>query len=130
MYSKIFSSFEIQVFKKCQNKSVCDRRFLRCILYVCKLLRLWWSYKVEKAHLDLGCLLCNTYIKNITTTCSYIFNTSFNEIPSFGYLGKVEDRKNSLIFRQLKGNNSSMNDDTLLKLNMHSNTIVIYIQYK
>ena len=84
-------------------------------------------YAIEDS---LGVYFTRTYIKNITTTCSYIFNTSFNEIPSFGYLVMVEDRKNSLKFRQLKGNNSSITDYTLLKLNMHSNTIVIYIQYK
>ena len=42
----------------------------------------------------------------------------------------AEDRKKSLIFRQSKGNNSSKTDDTLMKLNMHNNTMVIYIQKK
>ena len=42
----------------------------------------------------------------------------------------ADDRKKSLIFRQSKGNNSSKTDDTLMKLNMHNNTMVIYIQKK
>ena len=51
----------------------------------------------------------------------------FHEIPSTGYLDMDEDKK-SLKFRLSKGNNSSITDDTLMKLHMHN--IVIYIQYK
>ena len=54
----------------------------------------------------------------------------FHEIPSLGYKVMTEDGKKSLKFRQSKGNNSSITDDTLMKLNMHNNTMVIYIQYK
>ena len=38
--------------------------------------------------------------------------------------------KKSNKFRLLKGKNSNINDDTLMKLHMHVHTIVIYIQYK
>ena len=41
----------------------------------------------------------------------------------------AEDGKRSLKFRQSKGNNSSITDDILMKLNMQNNTVVIYIQY-
>ena len=33
-------------------------------------------------------------------------------------------------FRQSKGNNSSITNDTLVKLHVHNYTVVIYIQYK
>ena len=42
----------------------------------------------------------------------------------------MDDDEKSLNFKQSKGNNSSIVDDTLLKLHMHNHTIVIYIQYK
>ena len=42
----------------------------------------------------------------------------------------AEDGKGSLKFRQSKGNNSSVTDDILMKLNVHNNTVVIYIPYK
>ena len=32
--------------------------------------------------------------------------------------------------RQSKGNNSSITDDTLIKLQVHNHIMVIYIQYK
>ena len=54
----------------------------------------------------------------------------FHETPSLGYLVMTEDGKKSLKFRQSKGNNSSITDDTMMKLIMHNNTMVIYIQYK
>ena len=53
----------------------------------------------------------------------------FHEIPSNGYLVIAED-KISLKFRQSKGNNSSITNNTLLKVRLHNNIIVIYIQYK
>ena len=54
----------------------------------------------------------------------------FSEIPSIGYLVVTEDgKKKSLKFRQSKGNNSSITDDTLMKIHVHNHTIVIYIQY-
>ena len=39
----------------------------------------------------------------------------FHEIPSIGYKVKAEDEKKSMKFRQSKGNNSSITDDTLVK---------------
>ena len=36
----------------------------------------------------------------------------------------------SLKFRQLKGNNSSLADDTLMKLHMHNHNMFICIQHK
>ena len=36
----------------------------------------------------------------------------------------------TLKFRQWKGNNSAITDDTLIKLHVHNLTMVIYIQYK
>ena len=42
----------------------------------------------------------------------------------------AEDGKNSLEFRQSKGNNSSITDATLMPLHVHNHAIVIYIQYK
>ena len=40
-------------------------------------------------------------------------------------------KEKSLKFRQSKGNNSSITDDTLMKLYVHNHTMVfIYIQYK
>ena len=41
----------------------------------------------------------------------------------------VEDGKGSLKFNQSKGDNSCITNDTLIKLNVHNNTVVIYIQY-
>ena len=40
----------------------------------------------------------------------------------------AEDGKKSLKFRQSKGNNSSITDDTLMKLKVHNNTMVMFIQ--
>ena len=54
----------------------------------------------------------------------------FYEVPSIAYKVMAEDGKKSLKFRQSKGNNSSITDDTLMKLHMHNHTMVIYIQYK
>ena len=42
----------------------------------------------------------------------------------------ADDRKKSLQFRQSKGDNSSINHDTLMELHVHNHTIVICIQYK
>ena len=42
----------------------------------------------------------------------------------------VEDVKRSLKFRKSKGNNSSITDDTLMKLHVHNHTMTIYIQYE
>ena len=56
--------------------------------------------------------------------CLYI-QYKFHEIPSYG-----QGRKKLLKFRQLKGNNSSMTDATLMKLHMHNHIMVIHIQYK
>ena len=42
----------------------------------------------------------------------------------------VEDGKKTLKFRQIKGNNYSITNDTLVKLHMHNHTVVVYIQYK
>ena len=42
----------------------------------------------------------------------------------------AEDRKKSFKFRQSKGNNSAITDDTPIKLHMHNPTLIIYIQYK
>ena len=41
----------------------------------------------------------------------------------------AEDGKYILIFRQSKGNNSLITDDTQVKLRVHNHSIVIYIQY-
>ena len=57
----------------------------------------------------------------------------FQEISFIGHLVMAaENRKIKLIFRQTKGDNTSITHDTLMKLHMHSHTIVIYIyiQYK
>ena len=53
----------------------------------------------------------------------------FRELPSIGYLGVAKDGKPSR-FRQSKGNNSFITNDSLMKLHMHNHTIVICIQYK
>ena len=50
----------------------------------------------------------------------------FHEIPAFGYLVMTEDRKKSLKFRQSKGDNSSITQDTLV----HNHNKFIYIKYK
>ena len=42
----------------------------------------------------------------------------------------AEDRKKSLTFWQIKGNNSAITDDTPKNLHVHNHTIVIYIRYK
>ena len=42
----------------------------------------------------------------------------------------AEDGKKSVKFRESKGKSSFINNDTLMKLNVHNNTIVMYIQYK
>ena len=54
----------------------------------------------------------------------------FQEIPFIGYLVMAEDGEKTLKFRQSKGDNSSITDNTLMKILMHNHTIVIYIQYK
>ena len=56
----------------------------------------------------------------------------FHEILSIDYLVMAEDEKKSLKCWQLKGNNSSITDYILIKLQMHNHTmsIYIYIQYK
>ena len=53
----------------------------------------------------------------------------FHEIPKVANKVMAEDEKNTLKFRQLKGNNSSITDDTLMKLHVHNHTMVIYIQF-
>ena len=53
----------------------------------------------------------------------------FGDIPLIGNLVIVEDRKKSLKFRQSKGNNYSITEDTLTKLHVHNHTMVISIQY-
>ena len=55
----------------------------------------------------------------------------FHESPSISYLVMVEDRKKSLNFRQSKGNNFAISDDTTIKLlHAYSHIRHIYIQYK
>ena len=41
----------------------------------------------------------------------------------------AEDAKKSLKFRQSKGNNSYITDDTMMKRHLHNHIMVIYIQY-
>ena len=53
-----------------------------------------------------------------------------HDIPSISYKITVDDGKKSLKFRQSKGNNSSITNVTLMKLNLHNYTMVINIQYK
>ena len=48
-----------------------------------------------------------------------------HRLPSHGWV-----LKKSLKFRQSKGNNSAITDDTQIKLHLHNLTIAIYIQYK
>ena len=55
---------------------------------------------------------------------------TYHEVPSIAYLVMSEDSKNLLIFRQSKGNYSSITNDTLMKLHMHNHTLVIFILYK
>ena len=50
----------------------------------------------------------------------------FQEILFIGYLVMAEDKK-SLKFRQSKGYNSAMTEDTPIKLHVHNLTMVIYI---
>ena len=50
----------------------------------------------------------------------------FHESLSIAYKVMADDEKKSLKFMQSKGNNSSINDDTL-KPHMHNHTMVIYI---
>ena len=52
----------------------------------------------------------------------------FHEIPSISYKVIAEDGKKSLKFWQSKGNNSSITDDTQMKLHMYNHQLVIYIQ--
>ena len=54
----------------------------------------------------------------------------FQEISFIGYEVMAEDEKNSLKFRQSKGDDSSITKTTLIKLHVHSHTMVIYNQYK
>ena len=50
----------------------------------------------------------------------------FQEILFIGYLVMAEDVKKSLKFRQSKGNNSAITDDTQIKLPVHNLTMVIF----
>ena len=59
----------------------------------------------------------------------------FHEIPSIGYICIPRyiwlRKEKSFKFRQSKGNNSSITEDTLMKLSVHNHTmVIIYIQYK
>ena len=54
----------------------------------------------------------------------------FHETPSIGYLVMAEDGEKSLEFRQSKGNNSAIPNESPIKLHLHNLTMVIYIQYK
>ena len=49
----------------------------------------------------------------------------FQEIPFIGYLVMADDDDKSLIFRQSKGDNSSITDGTAMKLHVHKHTLVI-----
>ena len=53
----------------------------------------------------------------------------FREISFIGYLVMAKYEKKSLKSRQSKGGNSSITHDILMKLHVHSHTMVIYIQY-
>ena len=53
-----------------------------------------------------------------------------NVSPSKGYRVMAEDAKQSLKFRQTKGNSSAILNERPIKLYVHNLTIVIYIQYK
>ena len=64
---------------------------------------------------------------HINTIVIYI-QYKFNNLPSI--LTKLWLRMEKIIEKSIKGNNSSITDDTLIKLYMHIHTIVIYIQYK
>ena len=64
-----------------------------------------------------------------TTMVIYI-QFKFQEISFIGYLVMAEDWKKSMKFRQSKGHNSSITQNTLMKLHMHNHTMVIYIQFK
>ena len=74
----------------------------------------------------------NTLIKLLmhNHTMAIYIQYKFHEIPSIGHLILAEDRKKSLKFRQSKGNNSTVTNDTLKQLHVHNLTMVIYIQYK
>ena len=54
----------------------------------------------------------------------------FHESPPIGYLVMAEDGKKSLKLWQSKGNNSTVTDETPIKLHVHNLSMVIYIQYK
>ena len=51
----------------------------------------------------------------------------FHEIQSIGYIAMAKDGKKSLKFRQKKGDNSTIPDDSPIKPH---HIMVIYIQYK
>ena len=55
---------------------------------------------------------------------------TYHEVPYIVYLVIDEDGKNSLIFRQTKGNYSSITNDILMKFHMHNHTLVIFVLYK
>ena len=51
----------------------------------------------------------------------------FHEIPSICYLVMAEDRKNHWNFRQTRGNNSAIPDDSPIRLHVHNLTMVIHV---
>ena len=59
---------------------------------------------------------------------SYIFRISFMKFHSLVNRLWLRTVK-SLKFRQSKGNNSSISDDTLMKHHVHNYTMVIYIHF-
>ena len=65
----------------------------------------------------------------ISFPCVYI-QYKLHEIPSVGYLVMTEDGKKIIETEQTKGNNAPIPDDSPIKLHVHNNTMVIYIQYK
>ena len=54
----------------------------------------------------------------------------FQEISFISCLVMAENGEISLKFKQSNGNNSSIPRDTIMKLHVHNQTMVIYIQYK
>ena len=56
----------------------------------------------------------------------------FHEILSIGYLVMAKDGKKNHwnLDNQPAGNNSSIFDDTLMKLHVNNHTMVVYIQYE
>ena len=55
---------------------------------------------------------------------------TFHKIPSIGYKVMAEDDKKTLKFGQSKDNNSSISDDTMVKLHVHYHIMVICIHFK